>query len=90
MNGSRSNFSSVASLRADALFLILIGIFIAIGVGLTAMAGGKIRPLSSGGLAKNHVDPQWRGVFEVGVVCLMCLAIQALTDDRFGHAQSTR
>jgi hypothetical protein len=83
MNGSRSNSSSVAPLRADTLFLILIGIFIAIGGGLTAMLGGKIPALSSRRLAKNHADPQWRGVFEGGVVCLMCLAIQGLTDDRF-------
>jgi O-antigen ligase len=34
-------------------------------------------------LAKNHPDPLWRGVFEGGVVCLMCLAVQGLTDDRF-------
>ncbi|MBR0706641.1 O-antigen ligase family protein [Bradyrhizobium liaoningense] len=34
-------------------------------------------------LAKNHGDPLWRGVFEGGVVCLMCLAVQGLTDDRF-------
>ncbi|MGY8685302.1 O-antigen ligase family protein [Bradyrhizobium sp. UFLA05-153] len=34
-------------------------------------------------LAKNHPDPQWRGVFEGGVVCLICLAVQGLTDDRF-------
>jgi O-antigen ligase len=34
-------------------------------------------------LAKNHADPRWRGVFEGGVVCLMCLAVQGLTDDRF-------
>src|SRR6266478_7260361 len=42
MNGSRSNSSSVAPLRADTLFLILIGIFAAIGCGLTAMVGGAI------------------------------------------------
>jgi O-antigen ligase len=34
-------------------------------------------------LAKSHADPLWRGVFEGGVVCLMCLAVQGLTDDRF-------
>jgi O-Antigen ligase len=34
-------------------------------------------------LSKDHIDPQWRGVFEGGVVCLMCLAAQGLTDDRF-------
>jgi O-antigen ligase len=34
-------------------------------------------------LSKNHADPQWRGVFEGGVVCLMCLAVQGVTDDRF-------
>jgi hypothetical protein len=34
-------------------------------------------------LAKNHADPLWRGVFEGGVVCLMCLAVQGVTDDRF-------
>jgi hypothetical protein len=34
-------------------------------------------------LSKDHVDPQWRGVFEGGVVCLICLAAQGLTDDRF-------
>jgi hypothetical protein len=34
-------------------------------------------------LAKNHADPLWRGFFEGGVVCLMCLAVQGLTDDRF-------
>ena len=33
-------------------------------------------------LAKNHADPRWRGVFEGGMVCLMCLAVQGLTDDR--------
>ena len=34
-------------------------------------------------LAKSHADPLWRGVFEGGVACLMCLAVQGLTDDRF-------
>jgi O-Antigen ligase len=34
-------------------------------------------------LAKSHADPLWRGVFEGGVVCLICLAVQGLTDDRF-------
>jgi hypothetical protein len=34
-------------------------------------------------LAKNHADPVWRGVFQGGVVCLICLAVQGLTDDRF-------
>lgn len=34
-------------------------------------------------LAKNHADPLWRGVFEGGVVCLICLAVQGVTDDRF-------
>ncbi|MEK9284620.1 MULTISPECIES: O-antigen ligase family protein [unclassified Bradyrhizobium] len=34
-------------------------------------------------LAKNHADPLWRGVFEGGAVCLICLAVQGLTDDRF-------
>jgi O-Antigen ligase len=34
-------------------------------------------------LAKYHPHPLWRGVFEGGVVCLMCLAVQGLTDDRF-------
>ena len=34
-------------------------------------------------LAKTHADPLWRGVFQGGVVCLICLAVQGLTDDRF-------
>jgi hypothetical protein len=51
MNGSRSNSSSVAPLRADTLFLILIGIFIAIGGRLTAMVGGKI-PLFLPGVSR--------------------------------------
>ncbi|SFI17591.1 O-antigen ligase family protein [Bradyrhizobium sp. Gha] len=34
-------------------------------------------------LAKNHPDPLWRGIFQGGVVCLICLAVQGLTDDRF-------
>ena len=34
-------------------------------------------------LSKDHVDLQWRGVFEGGMVCLVCLAAQGLTDDRF-------
>jgi O-antigen ligase len=34
-------------------------------------------------LAKDHADPLWRGVFEGGVACLICLAVQGLTDDRF-------
>ncbi|MBV9520119.1 MAG: hypothetical protein JO068_18595 [Hyphomicrobiales bacterium] len=42
MNGSRSNSSSLAPLRADTLFFILIGIFALIAGGLTAMVGGAI------------------------------------------------
>ena len=34
-------------------------------------------------LSQHHVDSQWRGVFEGGIVSLMCLAIQGLTDDKF-------
>ena len=34
-------------------------------------------------LSQDHVDSQWRGIFEGGIVCLMCLAIQGLTDDQF-------
>ena len=34
-------------------------------------------------LSQDHVDSQWRGVFEGGIVALLCLAIQGLTDDRF-------
>jgi hypothetical protein len=34
-------------------------------------------------LAKNHPDRQWRGVFEGGLVCLMCLAVQGATNDQF-------
>jgi hypothetical protein len=34
-------------------------------------------------LSRHHSDPQWRGVFEGGVVCLICLAVQGLTDDQF-------
>ena len=36
-----------------------------------------------GRLAKNHADPLWRGIFEGGIVCLICLAVQGFTDDRF-------
>ena len=34
-------------------------------------------------LSQHHFDSQWRGVFEGGIVALLCLAIQGLTDDRF-------
>src|SRR5262245_9898106 len=34
-------------------------------------------------LSQDHVDSQWRGVFEGGIVSLMCLAVQGLTDDQF-------
>jgi hypothetical protein len=34
-------------------------------------------------LSKHHVDPQWRGVFEGCMVCLLCLAADGLTDGRF-------
>jgi O-antigen ligase len=34
-------------------------------------------------LSQDHVDSQWQGVFEGGLVSLMCLAIQGLTDDQF-------
>jgi hypothetical protein len=34
-------------------------------------------------LSLHHVDAQWRGIFEGGMVSLMCLAIQGLTDDKF-------
>ena len=34
-------------------------------------------------LSQDHVDSQWRGVFEGGIVALMCLAIQGLTGDQF-------
>jgi len=34
-------------------------------------------------LSQDHVDAQWRGVFEGGVVALLCFVIQCLTDDRF-------
>jgi O-antigen ligase len=34
-------------------------------------------------LSQDHVDAQWRGVFEGAVVALVCLAIQGLTDDSF-------
>ncbi|MBV9111227.1 MAG: O-antigen ligase family protein [Hyphomicrobiales bacterium] len=34
-------------------------------------------------LSKHHVDPQWRGVFEGCMVCLLCLASDGLTDGRF-------
>jgi O-antigen ligase len=34
-------------------------------------------------LSKHHIDPQWRGVFEGCIVCLLCLAVQGITDDRF-------
>jgi O-antigen ligase len=34
-------------------------------------------------LSKHHIDPQWRGVFEGCTVCLLCLAVQGFTNDRF-------
>ena len=34
-------------------------------------------------LSQHHVDSQWRGVFEGGIVALLCLAIQGVSDDRF-------
>jgi O-antigen ligase len=34
-------------------------------------------------LSKHHVDPQWRGVFEGCMVCLLCLAADGLTSGRF-------
>jgi hypothetical protein len=34
-------------------------------------------------LSKNHFDPQWRGVFEGGAACLLCLAVEGMTNDRF-------
>ncbi|WGD54980.1 O-antigen ligase family protein [Bradyrhizobium sp. CB1650] len=34
-------------------------------------------------LSKHHIDPQWRGVFEGCTVCLLFLAIQGFTNDRF-------
>jgi O-antigen ligase len=34
-------------------------------------------------LSQHPVDCQWRGVFEGGIVALLCLAIQGMTDDRF-------
>jgi O-antigen ligase len=37
-------------------------------------------------LSKHHVDPQWRGVFEGCMVCLLCLAADGLTDGRFTPA----
>jgi hypothetical protein len=37
-------------------------------------------------LSKHHVDPQWRGVFEGCMVCLLCLAADGLTDGQFTPA----
>jgi hypothetical protein len=34
-------------------------------------------------LSKHHIDPQWRGIFEGCIVCLLCLAVQGFTNDRF-------
>jgi O-antigen ligase len=34
-------------------------------------------------LSKHHIDPQWRGVFEGCMVCLLFLAVQGFTNDRF-------
>src|SRR5262249_4135403 len=34
-------------------------------------------------LSQHHVDSQWRSVFEGGLVALLCLAIQGVSDDRF-------
>jgi hypothetical protein len=66
MNGSRSNSSSVSPLRADTLFLILIGIFAAIGGGLTAMVGGAISlvllyslPIAAAVVLANYRNGVW-------------------------------
>ncbi|MBV9241129.1 MAG: O-antigen ligase family protein, partial [Acidobacteria bacterium] len=42
MNSSPPNFRPVEALRADTLFLVLVGMFVAIAGGLTAMVGGVI------------------------------------------------
>ena len=34
-------------------------------------------------LSQHHVDSQWRGVFEGGIVVLLCLAIQGVSEDSF-------
>ena len=34
-------------------------------------------------LSQHHVDSRWRGVFEGGVVALLCLAIQGVANDSF-------
>ena len=34
-------------------------------------------------LSQHHVDSQWRGVFEGGMVALLCLAIQGVSEDSF-------
>ena len=34
-------------------------------------------------LSQHHVDSQWRGVFEGGIVALLCLAIQGMSEDSF-------
>lgn len=34
-------------------------------------------------LRREHPDPFWRGVFEGGMVCILLLLVQGLTDDRF-------
>lgn len=34
-------------------------------------------------LSKHHIDPQWRGVFEGCIVCLLFLVVQGFTNDRF-------
>ena len=34
-------------------------------------------------LSQHHVDSQWRGVFEGGIVALLCLAIQGVSEDSF-------
>ena len=34
-------------------------------------------------LSQHHVNSQWRGVFEGGIVALLCLAIQGVSEDGF-------
>src|SRR5262245_38247824 len=85
MNGSRSNSSSVTPLRADTLFLILIGIFAAIAGGMTAMIGGAIPlvlfslPIAAAVVLANYQNGVW-----LLVLLLPFAATQLVPREMFG------
>src|SRR5262249_9387346 len=80
-----SNSSPVEPLRADTLFLILIGIFAAIAGGLTAMVGGAIPfvlyslPIAAAVVLANY----WNGVWLL-VLLLPFASTQVIPRQMFG------